>query len=329
VYVRATDGVLAFHELPEPSAEDVADVARRTAARLVRVLKKHGRELDPELSLVGVLADATGEQDSALASCYAAAAAGTDLFGARAGSPALRLVDPSLARPHEPVAIAYGVNVHAAVRVHGNDRAQLARLCRYLGRPAIAEERLTRTDDDRLRYELKRAWKDGTRAIILSPLDLCARVCALIPRPGFHMVRYYGCLSSHSSLRREVVPEPAAAVDNPLDADPDQLALGFEAFDARGARHNSGNRRPWAGLLRTRLAGRRQYLCALRGTHEMGRGRHRARRHPTSARRARRARPRAPTRWPPKSSTKLVPHTTRAAWVPVWVGRRRAARRGS
>jgi hypothetical protein len=61
-------------------------------------------------------------------------------------SPALRLVDPSLARPHEPVAIVHGVNAHAAVRVHGNQRAQEERLCRYLGRPPIAEERLTRTE---------------------------------------------------------------------------------------------------------------------------------------------------------------------------------------
>jgi hypothetical protein len=38
-------------------------------------------------------------------------------------------VDPSRARPQQPVAIAYGVTVHAAVRVHGNDRAQLERIC--------------------------------------------------------------------------------------------------------------------------------------------------------------------------------------------------------
>jgi hypothetical protein len=169
------------------------------------------------------------------------------IFGERAGSPALRLVDPSLARPHEPVAIAHGVNVHAAVRVHGNDRAQKERLCRYLGRPPIAEERLTRIDDGRLSYEFKRAWKDGTRAVILSPLDLCARVCALIPAPGFHMVRYYGCISSHSSLRLEVVPEPPPAVHNPLlDDGAGQLALGFD--DSEG--QLSGKRRPWAWLLR-------------------------------------------------------------------------------
>jgi hypothetical protein len=169
----------------------------------------------------------------------------------------LRLVDPSLARPQEPVAIAYGVNVHAAVRVHGNDRAQLERLCRYLGRPPIAEERLTRLDDGRLRYELKRAWKDGTHSVLLSPLELCARVCALIPRPGFHMVRYYGCLSSHSAVRREVVPKPPPTVGNPLldDADDGQLALQFgdDADDNDTADDDAlgpSTRRPWAWLLR-------------------------------------------------------------------------------
>lgn len=53
----------------------------------------------------------------------------------RAGALALCQVDPSLARPHVPVAIAYGVNVHAAARVHGSDRAQLERLCRYQADP--------------------------------------------------------------------------------------------------------------------------------------------------------------------------------------------------
>jgi hypothetical protein len=44
VYARAGDGTLCFHELPEPSAEDVAEVARHTARRLVKVLKEHSRE---------------------------------------------------------------------------------------------------------------------------------------------------------------------------------------------------------------------------------------------------------------------------------------------
>jgi hypothetical protein len=86
VYVRGADGALVFHELVEPNAEDVAEVARRTALRLVKVLKKHGREVDPELGEVDVRADEAGDQNTPLSACYAAAAAGTDLFGERAGS---------------------------------------------------------------------------------------------------------------------------------------------------------------------------------------------------------------------------------------------------
>jgi hypothetical protein len=55
VYVRSPDGALAFHELIEPNAQDVAEVARRTALRLVKVLKKHGREVDAELGEVDML----------------------------------------------------------------------------------------------------------------------------------------------------------------------------------------------------------------------------------------------------------------------------------
>jgi hypothetical protein len=87
VYVRAADGELRFHDLPEPTAENVAEVARRTAARLVTVLKKHGREVDPELGEVDVSADDKSE-GSALSACYAAAAAANRCNGldAPAGS---------------------------------------------------------------------------------------------------------------------------------------------------------------------------------------------------------------------------------------------------
>jgi hypothetical protein len=108
-----------------------------SARRLVKVLVKHGRELDPELGVVDVLADDGDREALAPSACVAAAAAGTELFGERAGLPALRLVDPSQARPDEPVAIAYGINVHAKVQIDGDDRAQKERLCRYLGRPPV------------------------------------------------------------------------------------------------------------------------------------------------------------------------------------------------
>src|SRR5690606_18013582 len=105
----------------------------------------------------------------------------TSLFGPRAGQTPLRLVDPSQARPDEPVAIVEGFNVHAARTLHGADHAQVERFCRYLARPPIAQERLEHLDHGRIRYRFKRAWKDGSTAVELEPFDLLARICALIP----------------------------------------------------------------------------------------------------------------------------------------------------
>ena len=46
VFVREDDGALTFHELDEPSPEQVADVAARTAKRVVKLLEKAGKSLD-------------------------------------------------------------------------------------------------------------------------------------------------------------------------------------------------------------------------------------------------------------------------------------------
>jgi len=47
------------------------------------------------------------------------------------------------------------------------------------------------------------------------------RLCALVPPPGFHMVRYFGVFASHHHLRARIVPP--AAVPAPVL----QLALGL------------------------------------------------------------------------------------------------------
>ncbi|MCC6214734.1 MAG: transposase [Polyangiaceae bacterium] len=250
VYVRdERTEELVFHPLPEPTAGEVAEVAERTAKRLQKVLVKHGRALDPELVDVDVEHASPESDHPALDACYGAAAQGIDLLGARAGRPTLRLVDPSQVRPHEPAAIVMGVNVHAKVAVDGRDRPRLERLCRYLGRPPIAQERLSRLPDGRVRYDMKKAWRDGTKAVVLEPLDLIARVLAMIPPPRFHMVRYYGVLSSHSALRSEVVPRAPASPENPVAADGCvQLELRFEGGDDEDEAPR--RRRPWAWMLR-------------------------------------------------------------------------------
>ncbi len=142
----------------------------------------------------------------------------------------------------KPVAEALGISIYARQVVDGRDRAQLERLCRYVMRPPLSQERLQRLSDGRLELTLKSAWRDGTRALLLEPLDLLVRLCAAVPPPWWNMVRYFGVLSSHSRHRSEVVPAQAAPKRfAPAPASGDQLEL-FEVQTQKRSR--------WGWLLR-------------------------------------------------------------------------------
>ncbi len=96
-----------------------------------------------------------------------------------------------------------GVDVHAEVAFDGRD-VRLERLVRYVTRPPLAADRLEEHDGGRVRYGLKKAWKDGTHAVVLEPLDLIARLAAIVPPPRWHLVRYHGVLAANATERAEV-----------------------------------------------------------------------------------------------------------------------------
>jgi hypothetical protein len=103
VYVRAQDGALEFHALPEPTLAEVSEVAAATAARIERVLAAHGRDFD-ERSDSGD--DQLSLDHPALASCYRAATAGQQLLGEHPGQPSLRLVgQPRLRKTTGPACL--------------------------------------------------------------------------------------------------------------------------------------------------------------------------------------------------------------------------------
>ncbi len=56
------------------------------------------------------------------------------------------------------------------------------RLCRYVTRPAIAEKRLSLTNQGEVRYELKTPYRDGTTHVIFEPVDFVAKLAALNDR---------------------------------------------------------------------------------------------------------------------------------------------------
>jgi hypothetical protein len=94
-----------------------------------------------------------------------------------------------------------GYSLEAGAAVHGNDRRGLERLCRYGLRPALSLERLSEAQGGHLVYEMKRTFSDGTRCQRFTPRELLLRLCALVPPPGFHTVRYAGIFSGHARGR--------------------------------------------------------------------------------------------------------------------------------
>ena len=112
-------------------------------------------------------------------------------------------------------------------------------LCKYVLRPAVAQERITHGPDGLVRIALKRPFADGTVAVDLDPLSLLSRLAASVPPPRLHTVRYAGVLAPASKLRSRIVPQPVVAPANDTT----------EASNPPPKRCGS-HYRPWAELLK-------------------------------------------------------------------------------
>jgi len=87
---------------------------------------------------------------------------------------------------------AEGYNLHAATWIAGHQRTRLERICTYISRPAVADDRLDLLDDGRVALRLKRPFADGTSYLLFAPLDSLSRLAALVPRPHVNE-RLYRC----------------------------------------------------------------------------------------------------------------------------------------
>ena len=88
-----------------------------------------------------------------------------------------------------------GFSPHAAVRCAAEDRKSLEELCRYITRPALADERVQCNAAAQMVLKLKTPWHDGTTYLVLSPLEFMQRLAARVPRPRLHLIRCHGVLA--------------------------------------------------------------------------------------------------------------------------------------
>jgi hypothetical protein len=83
-----------------------------------------------------------------------------------------------------------GFSLHAGVFANADEPEKLERLCRYISRPAISEQRLSMTQHGKVRYQLKTPYRDGTTHVFFSPVDFIGKLTALIPPPRLNLTRF-------------------------------------------------------------------------------------------------------------------------------------------
>jgi Putative transposase len=77
------------------------------------------------------------------------------------------------------------LSLHAGVHIAAGDDAGRERLFRYGARPAMALDRLRRLPDGRFAYRVKYARAGRAKHRVMAPLELLARIAAILPPPRF------------------------------------------------------------------------------------------------------------------------------------------------
>ena len=215
VYRRA-EGEPEFQEAPDPSRDELAGLLDKIIARLMKMLTLLGYLIEEE----GNVCISDMDADNPLASLQAASCTYRIALGPRAGQKVLSL-RTVLGRDKTATAglcaDAHGFSLHAGVRCGTHQRKALERLCRYITRPAIANERLKEDAAGNVVLQLKSPWRDGTTHLRMTPLEFMQRLAALVPRPRLHLTRFHGVLAPNAGLRAAVVPGPAQDTSVPSD----------------------------------------------------------------------------------------------------------------
>jgi|TARA_B110000503_G_scaffold110558_1_gene165447 hypothetical protein len=196
-----------FWPVKPPTPGDLDGVTHKIAKRVSRYLERAGylyRDAETEYL------DLLPEEGDAMHRIIGASITYRLAFGTNAGKKALTLqavpTNDYRAKSSELVSKQAGFSLHAGVACKSNQRKKLERLCRYITRPAIAEQRLSLASNGNVIVSLKTPYDDGTSHVVLSPMEFMGRLAALVPKPRVNLTRFHGVFSPRSRLRVYVVP---------------------------------------------------------------------------------------------------------------------------
>ncbi len=206
VYVEGRPGAPPrFQWVREPTFPQLTRLAHTIAVRVGRCLQRHGL-LEAEHD---DLIDAAWEDDP-MPSLLGHAITYRIAVGPHQGRKVRMLQtlpadDFAVPGADGPGRVA-GFSLHAGVAAKADRRDKLERLCRYVSRPAVSEERLSQLPNGHLRYRLKTPYRNGTTHVIFEPLDFIARLAALVPPPRVNLTRYHGVFAPNSRDRGRITP---------------------------------------------------------------------------------------------------------------------------
>ena len=179
---RHTDGELVFVDVPAPTDEALQAVLHKIITRTMKLLTRRGVLIEEQDSTYMADKDSDSDEARALRPLQAAACTCRIAFGPRAGQKLLTLQG---AMPREAdfkqdlCADMQGCSLHAAVRCAAADRKALEQLCRYITRPALANERVQTNAAGQVVLKLKTPWRDGTTHLVMSPLEFMQRLARI------------------------------------------------------------------------------------------------------------------------------------------------------
>ena len=231
-----TGEVPVCHPVRAPTTEQIQTLLHQIIKRIMKLLTRLGYLVEEQ----GVTYMAENDADSAMTPLQSAACTYRIALGPRAGQNVLTLqtVPSSDAQDtQQRCANEQGFSLHADVRCAMNQRNKLEQLCRYITRPAIANDRLKLNSAGDGVLQLKSPYKDGTTHIVLSPLEFMQRLAALVPRPRLNLIRFHGVLAPNAKIRSLITPgRPVIDKDSAVDPD-------------RASPHWTAGRMSWAQLL--------------------------------------------------------------------------------
>lgn len=195
---------MTFRPVEAPTQSELNRLLERLVKRLMRLLTRRGYLIEEQ----GQTWLGEENEEGAMTNLQAAATSYRIGLGPRRGKkvPTLRTLEAESGGLSTHCAQLNGFSLHAGVSCKANQRGELERLCRYVARPAIANERLRLSKCGQVALTLKTPYRNGTTHIVMSPLELLQKLAALVPRPGLNLIRFHSVLAPNAKRRSQLVP---------------------------------------------------------------------------------------------------------------------------